>query len=218
MDHTDLLQTLAVERRLALAYAPASARTLTLGLMALDARLRSVVQQAREPLLGQMRLAWWRDRLESADTTETPGEPLLALLKPWGSQSPGLGALVDGWEHLLTPDPLDRPAMERFIEARGAACAALARCLQLEQAAGEAQRAGQGWAATDLALRLSDEGETERARALAASLDWAPVRLPRSLRPLAVLHGLARRERGQGGFLTGGLAGLAAIRLGLIGF
>ena len=56
----ELLDTLAPMHRLALAYAPAEARPAWAGLLALDARLAGVVRAAREPVLGQLRLAWWR--------------------------------------------------------------------------------------------------------------------------------------------------------------
>jgi phytoene synthase len=65
MDFSQLAATLPIERRLALAYAPGRARAATLGLFALDAALGNLVRAAREPLLGQMRLAWWREELGS---------------------------------------------------------------------------------------------------------------------------------------------------------
>ena len=62
--------------------------------------------QAREPLLGQVRLAWWRDRLGQDPADWPAGEPLLAALRGWQPQFAALAALVDGWELLLGAPPL----------------------------------------------------------------------------------------------------------------
>ena len=76
MNEREFLSALPVERRLALAYAPANSRGLWLGLFALDARLGAVVQAAHEPLLAQIKLAWWRDELAKPLAARALGEPL----------------------------------------------------------------------------------------------------------------------------------------------
>ena len=47
--------------------------------------------------------------------------------------------------------------------------------------------------------------------------ELAALKLPRQLRTLAVLHGLARRRRGAMPLLEGPLALAAALRIGMIG-
>jgi phytoene synthase len=48
-----------------------------------------------------------------------------------------------------------------------------------------------------------------------AALDWKAGRLPKAMRPLTVLHGLARRES-KGGDASP-MALLSAVRLGIFG-
>lgn len=216
MDTAHLLDDLPPERRLALAYAPGPARPLMLGLFALDTRLGGIVRAAREPMLGQLKLSWWRDRLGAVQVPTSPGEPLLELLLQWGDQRAALAGLVDGWELLLDEGQIGAAALSGFAEARACACAALARRLGLTQEA-EAARAGHDWALAELKLGLSDPAEIVAIDALLREREWRPVRLPRGLRPLQVLHGLSRRKQGAGLLLTGPGDGLVAVRLGLLG-
>lgn len=217
MDLALHLEELPIERRLAWSYASQSARPLILGLFALDTRLGGIIRQAREPLLGQLKLSWWRDRLRGEALAGTLRDPLLELLDQWGSQRSALAGLADGWELLLDEGKLERAALVGFADARAAACAALADRLDLEDHSVEAARMGFNWALADLKLGLSDPGEVEQIDQLLRKRDWRPARLPRALRPLQVLHGLARRKQGAAPLLTGPIDGLVAVRLGLLG-
>ena len=205
------LESLPLAHRLALSYAPAAARGPTLALLALEARLAGIVRAGGEPVLAQIKLAWWRDRLGEPLASWPQGEPLLALLACWPGDPAGLVPVVDGWEALLA-DTLDAPA---HAQGRAAGWGALAGGLGCADPA----RAAQGWALADLALHLADGAEREQALALARALDWHAPRLPRALRPLAVLHGLAGRalRRGAGELLDGPGALFAALRLGIAG-
>jgi 15-cis-phytoene synthase len=212
-----LIEQLPVHLRLALSYAPASARQLTLGLLVLDCRLAGIVRNTHEPLLGQIRLAWWRDRFGEQPEAWPEGEPLLALLKPWADQTAALSGLVDSWEGLLGDPPLSGEALGRLADGRASAFGGLACLLNADP--DEAMRAARGWALVDLSCKLGDPEERAEARDLAEQQDWGRAELPRSLRPLAVLHGLARRatKRGDSQLLSGGVDGLVALRLGLLG-
>lgn len=84
--------------RLAIAYAPRALRPAWTGLLALDRRLADAAREGREPIMVQLRLAWWRDRLAEPAAQRPKGEPLLALLAAWDDNRAALGALVDGWE------------------------------------------------------------------------------------------------------------------------
>ena len=191
----------------------ARARGAWLALLALDARLAGVVRSAREPLLGQMRLAWWRDRLNDAPGTTPRGEPLLAALAPWDAHRSALAALVDGWEVLLGEAPLSAEALADFAAGRAKACAGLADLLGAD--AVDAARLAKGWGLGDLAGHLSHPDELQAARDLAAAHDWTPARLPRAMRPLVVLHGFSRRR--VQGRATGAGAFFTAMRLGFWG-
>ncbi|WP_298198052.1 hypothetical protein [Novosphingobium sp.] len=212
-DRDDGADGLAPLARLALAYAPARARADWLTVLLLDTRLAAVVRSAREPMLAQVRLAWWRDRLGEESSLWPRGEPLLARLRSWGDTAADLVALVDGWEALLGEPPLAGASLQAFADGRAAAIGALAR--RFEVAAEAPQALARRWALADLTLHLSDGAERSAAQALIGPN--ARVRIERSLRPLAVLAGLNLRAVQRGGVepLDGPGALLAAIRLGM---
>jgi len=197
------LPELTPPQRLALAYAPAAVRADWETLLLLDARLASVVRGAREPVLAQIRLAWWRERLGEDPGGWPRGEPLLARLAGWGAAVAGLIALVDGWEVLLGEQGLD---VQGFAAGRAGGVAALARHLGVAMS-GAAENAARGWALADLSAHLGDAGE--RAVALAALAEVGGGRVVRALRPVVVL----RVASGGGGLRT--LA--AAMRVGILG-
>jgi phytoene synthase len=215
----ELRDTLPAMQRLALAYAPGRTRAAWLALLALDTRLANVLRSSSEPMLAQIRLAWWRDMLARDAADRPSGEPLLALIKAWGDETAGLIELVDGWERLVEPERLGEDAVRAFCRGRGEACASLARVTDCLGAQDDAQRAGEGWALADLAARLSDPGEREEAARLMAQHGWTRIALPRALRPLAILHGLAASAARRSGELSEPEPGsaLLAVRIGLFG-
>lgn len=212
MSDPALLALISPDRRLALGYAPAAARRLFLGLYALDTKLAGIVYTAREPVLGQMKLAWWRDQLAKPASARPRGEPVLAALAPWGDAGRALSGLVDGWEVLIGEESPAQTALADFVAARGGACAALAGLVGADPEA--ARRAGQGWALGDLGLQL---GASEPLRQLAAKADWRSPRLNRAMRPLLIHHGLARRSINKDFAHPGPASLVLAIRLGLLG-
>lgn len=217
MSRENLLAGLPTEQRLALAYAPMASRDLLLGLFAFDARCAAILRGASEPLLGQLQLAWWREQLAAPIVRRPSGEPLLNLLNSWEGEEPALVALAEAWEILLDPPPLGIAKMKEFAEARGQAWAAAARLSGCEAHARSAGLAGRDWALTDLALRVSDREERIGVQDLLSSRDWSNPGLPRALRPLAVLHGLARRSQGVRPLLAGRTSLVLAVRLGMFG-
>lgn len=213
-----ILEELPVLQRLALAYAPASVREPTLALFALDTRLGAILRGAREPMLAQLRLAWWREQLRSDPATWPSGDPLLAALQSWAGGREalaGLVGLVDGWEALTGAAPLPAAALDSLADARGDAFAALAVLVGAGRDREAARRLGRGWALADLASRLSHPDERQAAARLAAAEPPGGTWVSRRMRPLAVLSGLARR-RSQGDGLSR-TAVLAALRIGLLG-
>lgn len=209
-----LLEELPPVQRLALAYAPRAAKRPTLGLLALDVRLANTLQRKAEPILAQMRLAWWRETLLKERAQWPRGDEVLGLLREW--RDPGaLAPLVDGWEILLA-ERLDDAAILEFAAGRGRAFAQLAAELGTDPQ--PARACGESWALGDLAANVG--GPAEREAVIEVSRRLPPcAALPRSLRPLAVLAGLARRALRRGGapLLDGPGAALLAMRLGIAG-
>ena len=214
MDESALLAMLPTAQRLALSYAPRAARLPTLALFALDMRLAGIVRATHESLLGQIRLAWWRDRLGEPSTSWPRGEPVLQALVGWGDDAARLAMLVDGWEALLGDDSA---RVERLSTARSSAFAVLAE--RLGVGTRQAQQAAFGWSLIDCAEKLADPELRIEAARLIGRTDWPELRLPRALRPLQVLYGLARRVRSaeHSQLLGSPGAGLAAMRIGLFG-
>lgn len=167
-------------------------------LFAFDERLGGIVSSTSEPMIGLMRLAWWREALEKLDRDPAPAEPLLGLIAdnalPRGITGASLAAIEDGWAALLDGEP-DAEAIARHGRERGANLfRAAAALLGADDA--RLATAGEVWALADLGYRHSNpqarDSALARARSLAAAMSsgpWAPA-----ARPLAALFVLARRD------------------------
>lgn len=222
--HSALLETgeLPLPQRLALAYAAGDGRAPLHALLALDNHLSRLVAQASEPLLAQMRLAWWREELAKPVIERPTGNAVLdALGEHWVGGESVLQEMVSGWEYLLVEPPLTEAAALAFANGRGHAFAGLAGLLGEQEAVGPAGEAARRWALVDLWGRLSDAGERALLRDLARQTvdSERSQSLPRSLRPLAILDGLARRaaRRGDPELLGSRRAMLTVLRLGMFG-
>lgn len=192
------------ERRLAVAHAPRLARESLATLFALDERLAQIALGAKEPMLGLVRLVWWRDALAALDGGPPPAEPLLhaaAALRPDRISGADLARIAEGWESTLDDPELGEEAAESHARARGGQLFRLAgRAIGLEDARLDA--AGRGWALADLARQQDSPAR------MAALLDRARDPLeeatrtawPHPLRALGMLAILAREDvrRGHG--------------------
>lgn len=86
---------------------PTDRRPALTALWRLEARLFALVAQHREPMLAQIKLSWWRDRLAqiAARSDDLPrGEPLLAELVAQWRGNAALVPLVDAYEAILLAD------------------------------------------------------------------------------------------------------------------
>jgi phytoene synthase len=208
-----LFEILPAPQRLALAYSPASTRPHLLALLALDARLGAAIRQANEPIMAQMRLAWWRDQLRlEADARERSDALVVALDRLAGMRG-ALFSLIDGWEGILG-EFLDNHAIGELVSARAGALAGVARVTGSPDTIEAVEKAGTRWALADLAAGLSDPAERGLALGLARQLGDGRIALSREMRALAARRSLAR---GGTGLLDGPASALCAIRLGLVG-
>lgn len=186
------------ERTLILTYAPTGARAALAALLALDNALSRLLRTTREPALGQIRLAWWRERLEALDGAPPPAEPVLAALAAdvlhHGVTGASLVPIVHGWEVLIEAEALTTDAMEAYGSGRGTL---FVRAGEVLGAKGDPLAgAGAGWALADLSRRSSDPAEAAAARMLAEPLLGAAAaqRWSRAGRPLGALAHLARMD------------------------
>ena len=159
-------------------------------LWTLDATLGTIVATTTQPLVGQLRLTWWHEALSGLGKSTAIGEPVLEALAgdviaAGRVEATALALLVEGWEALLEPMPLDQIWLEAYADGRAAMFDLSAAILGRPSDRPSAR----GWALTDFALRCSDDVTAGRAWALAASAlsDACVSTLPRSLRSLARL-------------------------------
>lgn len=194
--------TLSIDPEIALsmAYAPADKRSALETIWMLDAQLGGIVRSTSEPMIGAMRLTWWRDAIEGLANAPAPAEPLLQRLQAeliGGGQGVGqLPDIAEGWIVLLDPLPLSHEALGDYAEQRGGVLfSQISRRLGAQDTPGIAQ-AGAGWALVDFAFHCRDRVTAGQALSLARpmleqALDKA---WPRAARPLGMLAHLALRD------------------------
>lgn len=157
---------------LALSYAPDRSRAALEALLMLDAALGNVLRTTREPLVGQMRLAWWREALQDLDVSGAPAEPVLlsltAAVLPLGITGHAISGMVDAWEPLL--GEIGMGLLDDHARLRGRALFAMAGTA-LDAAPGDPiGEAGEGWALADLAVNLTDPALASQVRERAAAM------------------------------------------------
>lgn len=111
-------------QKLIFAYARAAERTVFAVAFGFDSLCAQIVDSTSETLIGQMRLAWWRDVMAKAPAERPQGHPFIALLSelPDSSSSAHLVDLVNCWEEFLVAE--DRAAAsEALCDARAKAIA-----------------------------------------------------------------------------------------------
>jgi len=204
---------LSPDAELALAWSRPEMRGPLGAALHLDRRLARIVARTNEPMLGQMRLAWWREALGKTVGERPSGDAVLdAVGLHWQGREAYLLPMVDAWEILVTTERLSPEEAMRFGAGRGAFFGALAACGTTPTERLEA--AGACWALADAAAGVSDQAE--RALLVEAGLASAGSyrRFTGKLRGLAVLDALARRALRRGGrpLMEGRGAPLAALR------
>ena len=190
--------------RLLAAYAPPAERDAHRLIWAYDERLAALLRSTTQPMIGQMRIAWWDEVLGDAGQIGQPGkkgagDPLVDALRNAGiARRPGLGRMLDGWEALLEA-PLTDDAQLLFAQARGGGLFAA-----LADDAGDEDgliAAGSLWAMWDLAAHLPPGGSAA-AMAVALARRWLdPVeamRWQRAHKPLRIATMLARADIARG--------------------
>lgn len=162
-----------------------------------------VVRTTREPMLGPIRLAWWRERLEElGQRGAAPAEPRLRQVEqellPRGVSGGDVAALESGWLRLFDPFPWTAEASEA-IWLRGNLLFGLGGRI-LGGTNEQIQSAGGLWALVDVARHCSDAAS--RTMLLAQARSFAErlggVRFPVALRPLSILAAVAVRDSRRG--------------------
>lgn len=217
------IEPMAPLARLLAAYAPPAERDAYRLIWAYDERLAALVRSTTQPMIGQMRIAWWDEVLGDAGQAGQPGrkgagDPLVDALRDAGiARRPGLRRMLDGWEALLETSLTD-DALLLFAEARGGGLFAA-----LADDAGDREgliAAGSLWAMWDLAAHLSP-ADPAAARVITLARRWLePVeamRWQRPHKPLRIATMLARADIARGAVPQPGLTPTRYVRLLRIG-
>lgn len=218
MEHL-LHAELTPEQALALASSRADLRATLASYFALDRRLGQLVANTSEPMLGQMRLAWWRDMLGKPAPERPTGDTVLdSVGRHWAGEEDPLLLLVDAWEEFLVTESLSSTEAALFCRRRTQPLEHLAKKIGSGGGA-RVHVAGIRWAAAETALRLSKDDE-RRAMIAAGTVGLVGSEsIPRALRGIGVLEALAMRSLKRGGrpLMEGRAAALIALRVGLLG-
>ena len=212
MDHdvrycAEAVRRLDPHRYIAALFAAEPARTDLFALYAFNLELATVREQVSEPLVGRIRLQWWRDTIGDiyrGATRETPVvRALKAAIERHSVPRVLFDSLIDARERDVAGQPADLAELIAYAEATGGTLAMLGvEMLGAPEAAETARHAGTGWALTGL-LRagrvpplLVDPVVDEARRRLAdARASRAPrVALP-ALLQLAVADAYLARRR-----------------------
>jgi phytoene synthase len=190
---------------LLLAYAPAAQRPWQRLCWQLDQRLGAVVRRAGDPMVAAIRLAWWDAVLVEGDREKGGGEPLVEQWRQIApvQAAPAAEALIDGWRQLLSAEPMGPEELAWYGTRRGGGLFAL---LGQGALSAETDKAGAVWALWDLAGHASDAALAQAAIAAAGDPARAGAVVPRALKPLRLLHDLARRDALAGRVPEGGFS------------
>jgi 15-cis-phytoene synthase len=175
------------DRAFALGHVPSAHRRTVAALWALDEQLGAIVASSTQPMVGQMRLLWWREALEAGVSGHPVLEAMTSVFER-GIDAEALGTMIDGWEELLEPLPLSEVQLTAFAAQRGSQLFTLTAQICDVTCPDEA---GAGWALADFAFRCSDKVTSSRALTMAGER-LSAVDLKSVPRPLRILARLAR--------------------------
>lgn len=154
------------DRYLSALFAPDARREALFALYAFHAEIAKTREVVSEPLLGGIRLQWWRDALIGPEPASA-GHPVLAALRAAALPVPALLALIDAREADLEGEgPLDLAALESYAEATSSALMVVALDV------------------------LGEATPAARAAAVPAGIGYALSGLLRATGPLASRHRL----------------------------
>jgi len=174
------------DRFLTVIFAPAAVREHLFALYAFNIELAKVREVVSEPLIGQMRLQWWRDALDKLqagqDIAHEIARPLGEAMRAAGIDRAAFDPLIDARERDLERDPpADLPALLAYAEGTGAPLLAIA--LRMAGAGADkgeiARLAGRGWALTGLLRAVPFHARKHRLYLPADRLEQAGVRISR---------------------------------------
>jgi NADH dehydrogenase [ubiquinone] 1 alpha subcomplex assembly factor 6 len=139
-------------------FAPPDRREALFALYAFNLEVAKVPEVVREPMMGRIRIQWWRDRIEAAGTEMLPdhpiARPLLEAVVARSLDRSDFDRLLEAREEDLdTRPPADMARLEGYAGATGGSLTQLAAAIlgaEGEVARAAARHVGIGWALTGL--------------------------------------------------------------------
>lgn len=126
--------------------APEHRRENLFALYAFNYELAKVRESVREPMMGRVRLQWWRDTLAEIAAGQPPrrhevAEPLARIIRAHHLSQSTLTRMIDAREQDLMPDPPTTfTQLEDYVEATGGGLNSLAlQALAVKDSKGAAQ-------------------------------------------------------------------------------
>jgi len=177
---TDAVLELPPPTRVAIAYAPSDVRSAFALLLQIDNRFAEILRNAREPMIAQIKMAWWREAFASPAEARPKGEPLLQALNEVGEYIPlsALEALASAWEHLLGNERFGQELVDVHAELRAEAIfLTYAGWMGTVQ---DMRPIGRIWALEALRIAFPE-------RVADCNMPHAPLPKARALRPLSIL-------------------------------
>lgn len=182
--------------------------------LALDSRIEDIFSKMNEAMIAQIRLAWWRDTINS--DIKPKGEPLVEMIEKVQNQYPnhdvtnGLIQFINGWEYLIINiESLSDQELLEYADGRGGTFFALiaAACGKAEMAK-DYQALGRIWALSFLFDNIDTTGEKARSFATEQykAIDFRALsRANRSLSLLAfpAIYALKSNHKKQDGIFYG---------------
>lgn len=145
------------DRFLCALFAPEAEREALAALYAFNAEVARIPELVTEPLVGRMRVQWWRDAIEAVFAGRPPAHavagPLAEAVRRHGLGREPFDRLLDAREGDLDPEvqPPTLDALVAYAEATSSTLAALGvRVLDADGAAPAACEAGIAWALAGL--------------------------------------------------------------------
>lgn len=142
---------------LAVFYAPKHLQSQFRLILAFDNRLADVVLKSREPMIAQLKLAWWNDVISKPRDSRPTGEPiLLTLAEPINSVCEGpMLLLIEAWEALAAEADWTEAFLENFAGLRSAAI--FGQYAAWVESADKLSAIGKMWALADLSERTGKQ-------------------------------------------------------------
>ena len=143
------------DRYLSAVFAPAARRESLFALIAFNHEIARIPEAVSEPMLGRIRLQWWREVLDAVYAGEPTRRhevalPLADAIRACALDRAPFDALLDAREADLEPEgPADLAALERYAAATGGSLTALmvrASGADSERALEAGRQVGTAWA------------------------------------------------------------------------